>query len=252
MLQTTLQLLIGSIITVSSSFETTMMEFETTMLEFETTMIDFETTDIADTCSAGGVSEDDECYFGDDNPYKTMSCFQYLNGNDCGNEYPGDNAAGDCDDTSQRYRICNTPENGTDACAQMDILTVKDCAMAVEQLIKDGVCDESGMFYSSLCLDDPERPSCVCHYAGSVMGDYTDTGHGNSVYKLTPGGHHHDDDDHTLLIVGIVIGVVLLLIIVVVVVFMMLKNRKVKAHHVAHTSTEVAGQTETELITESV
>jgi len=179
-----------------------------------------------------------------------------LNGNDCGNEYPGDNAAGACNDTSQRYRICNTPPDGTDACAQMDILTVKDCAMAVEQLIKDGVCDESGMFYSSLCLDDPERPSCVCHYAGSVMGDYTDTGHGNSVYKLTPGGHHHDDDDdHTLLIVGIVIGVVLLLIIVVVVVFMMLKNQKnqkVKAQHVAHTSTEVAGQTETELITESV
>merc|ERR1712087_37278 len=133
----------------------------------------------------GGVSEDDACYFGETNSYETLSCFQYLNGNDCGNFYPDDNAAGICNATSQRYRICNTPENATDACAPMDILTVADCASKVEQLIEEGVCDESGMFYSSLCLEDPERPSCVCHYAGSVVGDYTDTGHGNSVYVLT-------------------------------------------------------------------
>merc|ERR1711997_1031786 len=136
------------------------------------------------TCYEGGVSKDDECYFGDDNSYETMSCFQYLNGNDCGNEYPDDNAAGDCNNTSQRYRICNTPDGGDDACAQMNITTVEDCASAVAALIEDGVCDESGYFYSSLCLDDPERPSCVCHYAGSKMGNYTDTGHGNSIYML--------------------------------------------------------------------
>merc|ERR1719474_1662121 len=198
-----------------------------------------ETTDIPDTCSAGGVSEDDECYFGDDNPYKTMSCFQYLNGNDCGNEYPGDNAAGECDDTSQRYRICNTPENGTDACAQMGILTVDDCALAVQQLIEDGVCDESGMFYSSLCGDDPERPSCVCHYAGSVMGDYTDTGHGNSVYMLTIGESAvEENDDNTMVIVGVVIGVVLLLIIVASVLCMMLKKREGSGSETAHQATD--------------
>merc|ERR1711879_584066 len=200
------------------------------------------------TCYFGGVSEDDDCYFDDGNTYDTMSCFQYLNGNDCGNEYPGDNAAGDCDDTSQRYRICNTPENGTDACAEMNILTVEDCALAVDRLIRDGVCDNSGMFYSSLCGDDPERPSCVCHYAGSVMGNYTDTSHGNSIYMLTS-RHHKDDDDKLLVIVGIVIGVVLLLIIVLVfVLFMMRKNRKAQAQHVSHMSTASVGQTETELI----
>merc|ERR1719242_2313154 len=199
-------------------------------------------------CYFGGVTEDDECYFGDDNSYETMSCFQYLNGNDCGHEYPDDNAAGICNDTSQRYRICNTPDGGDDACAQMDITTVEDCALAVEGLIEDGVCDESGYFYSSLCTEDAERPSCVCHYAGSEMGDYTDTGHGNSVYRLLTNEdavEEDDEDDNTLVIVGVVIGVVLVLIIFASVLFLMMKNRKVtgsvNAQHVSHTSTASDG-----------
>merc|ERR1711879_100651 len=171
----------------------------------------------------------------------------YFNGNDCGNEYPGDNAAGDCNSTSQRYRICNTPENGTDACAEMDIHTVEDCALAVDELIEDGVCDESGMFYSSLCQDDPERPSCVCHYAGSTMGNYTDTGHGNSIYMSTSGAKKRKDpDDNTVLIVVIVIAVVVLLIIIGVLSYIMCKRQKEykEPHHVAETSTAAAGQTE--------
>jgi len=139
---------------------------------------------IPDTCSSSGVTSTNECYFGDSNSYETLSCSQFINGDVCGHEYPGDNAEGECDDTSQRYRICNTPRGGEDACAQTNIFTVEDCANAVRDLIEEGICDASGMFYSSLCDANATRPSCVCHYAGSQMGDYQNTGHGNSVYVL--------------------------------------------------------------------
>lgn len=140
--------------------------------------------DFPETCVASGINPGDECFDNEEDSYELLSCNQYLNGEDCGNEYPGDMAAGPCTETSQRYRICNTPEDGEDACAQMEIYTVEDCAQAVLGHIEEGLCDESRLFYSSLCKEDRTRASCVCHYAGGVVGNYTDTEHGNSIYKV--------------------------------------------------------------------
>ena len=63
--------------------------------------------------------EDDTCYFGENMSYEPVSCFQYLDGPDCGNQYPNDMATGACNETHSRYRICYTPEGGHDACSEM-------------------------------------------------------------------------------------------------------------------------------------
>jgi len=114
---------------------------------------------------------------------KLCACNMFISGPDCGHEVFGDNAFGECktEDSPTRLRICNTLNN-TDACAASSITSLETCAAKVREMVDAGLCHEYGQFYTSFYLSStPAKPSCVCRYPSTTMGEVKVTGAKNSL-----------------------------------------------------------------------
>lgn len=129
-----------------------------------------------------------------------VSCYQNFietTRSACGNYKFGDDAFGLCDETHGRYRVCqqervtgNFPElpyDGENGCALSGIFTTQDCANKVVELIEEGICADSGYFYTPLCAGDdrPAFPGCTCMTAEGDLPYFDPTSQANSVYRLT-------------------------------------------------------------------
>jgi len=128
-------------------------------------------------CGARTVKQDEAA------GVKLQTCNRFISGPDCGHEVFGDNAFGECktEDSPTRLRICNTLNN-TDACAASSITSLETCAAKVREMVDAGLCHEYGQFYTSFYLSStPAKPSCVCRYPSTTMGEVKVTGAKNSL-----------------------------------------------------------------------
>ena len=124
-----------------------------------------------------------QCVHGDDHIYRVTQCNHFISGDLCGNRVPGDNHYGDCEATDKQFRICYTADGEDDACA--DFESVDDCAVAVAEKITEGICHESGIFTSNLCMTDRSRTVCACQAATNASPEYQESSVQQSVFTLS-------------------------------------------------------------------
>jgi len=129
------------------------------------------------------------CMGSEGNTYNLLEENKYLSGDRCGHGTPGDWKYGECDGTKTKYALCRAwstlPEKNSCHMHNPPIKSQDDCAKAVKQLIKEGVCHPNGRFFSTFCHAGG-KPSCTCQAANGATPKWYSTSQGYDLFELMP------------------------------------------------------------------